>query len=437
MTPTVRDMTFTPWPWRPFRLALGVMLPVLLLGCASSPSEPSEPRRDAQEPAAGHASPYFDARTQEAEYYGPGREDLLPEGPTEVRIGWFGPEDCSHPAGGGMWLAAILATEQANREGGCHGLPFRLLPRWSENPWGTGVRQVTRLVYENNVWAIAGAPDGPSAHLVEQVTAKARLPFLSCASTDRSANLANVPWIFSLVPADDAIARVLAPAIIEEAAGGSIAVVSATDHDSRMTVKELTAELNRLDAFPSHHVNLRPGDRDFNAQLTIIRQAHPAVVVVIAGAADSASFLRALREAGVTACVFGGPGMARQQFVALAGQAAEGVRVPLLWSMATDQPAVEEFVAAFSRRAGVPPDYAAAYTYDAMNLLFAAIRQADLNRARIRDAIRSLSGFDGVTGPINWDPTGQNVAPVRLGVIRDGAIVPHRPAANHTHSRTN
>jgi ABC-type branched-subunit amino acid transport system substrate-binding protein len=41
--------------------------------------------------------------------------------------------------------------------------------------------------------------------------------------------------------------------------------------------------------------------------------------------------------------------------------------------------------------------------------LIAAIRQAGLNRTHIRDAVRELSPYSGVTGQITWDPTGHNV----------------------------
>jgi hypothetical protein len=53
-----------------------------------------------------------------------------------------------------------------------------------------------------------------------------------------------------------------------------------------------------------------------------------------------------------------------------------------------------------------------------------------LNRARIRDAVRELSGWQGASGVIRWDVLGQNERPVRLGVIEGGqpalAGVPRR-----------
>jgi len=135
---------------------------------------------------------FSDLRTRQTDYAGPGREKCSPSDVKEVLIGYFGPGTPSDPRGGDMWSAACLAVEQANRSGGYNGLPFRLVAGWSDNPWGSGITEVTRMAYVHKVWAIIGGIDGPSTHLAEQVVAKARLTLLSSASTDKTVNLANV-----------------------------------------------------------------------------------------------------------------------------------------------------------------------------------------------------------------------------------------------------
>ena len=77
---------------------------------------------------------------------------------------------------------------------------------WSDSPWTAGARHVTKMVFVDKVWAIVGGIDGPSTHLAEQVVAKANLPLVSPVSTDRTANSAFVPWMFSLLPGDDVLA---------------------------------------------------------------------------------------------------------------------------------------------------------------------------------------------------------------------------------------
>jgi ABC-type branched-subunit amino acid transport system substrate-binding protein len=82
----------------------------------------------------------------------------------------------------------------------------------------------------------------------------------------------------------------------------------------------------------------------------------------------------------------------------------------------------DSFDEKFTSRFGKQPDYLAAHTYDAVNFLIAAIRKAGLNRARIHDAVRSLSPWQGVTGKIQWDPLGSNSRLVRLGTVRNGRV---------------
>jgi len=382
--------------------------------------------------AAEHAKPFFDAGTHTTEYAGPGRELPAPADVEEIRIGWFGPDDPNHPKAGAMWSAAVLAVEEANRAGGYNGLPFRLVAGWSDNPWGTGIKDLTRLVYDEEVWGIVGAPDGPSAHLVEQVVAKARLVFLNPVSTDKTTNFVNVPWIFSLAPPDDIQASVLADALVHGARcdGGPslsspliedgmrrVAVVSCTDHDSRVFTTELLAALKKINTFPTLHLEFRSAGTDLATALERIRQSHPTAVALIAGPEDSGRFLSELRADGLNMPVYGGPAMGHRLFVETAGRSAGGVQFPLLWDPAVAGEDSAAFFQPFRERFGIEPDYTAAYTYDAVNMLIGAVHRAGLNRARIRDAVRNLSPWEGVTGTIAWDPTGRNKHPVRLHTI--------------------
>lgn len=108
-----------------------------------------------------------------------------------------------------------------------------------------------------------------------------------------------------------------------------------------------------------------------------------------------------------------------------AGSAGEGSTFPLLFDPGESDCAAE-FAQRFETRFGHQPDYAAAHAYDATCLVVAAIRQAGLNRARIRDALATLSPWQGVTGTVHWDPTGQNDRPILLGTIAGGRVVAKR-----------
>jgi branched-chain amino acid transport system substrate-binding protein len=363
--------------------------------------------------------PYFDARKEQMQYVGPGREEPESANLREVVIGYFGPSDPTHPEGGDIWRAVSLAVEEANAEGGYRGLPFRVLPAWSENPWGTGISKLVRLAYYDKVWAIIGGIDGPSTHLAEQVVAKARLTLIGPASTDETVNLAGVPWMFSALPGDHLAAPVIGEALL--ARREPFALLAANDHDSHMFLVELRKFLATKGAGPIFEYEFKSGTRDFSELAERVAGSRAGAVVLIGGAGDSGRLLATLREKGFAGRVLGGPWMARRTFLSTAGTAAEGVLLPLL-----DDPATgfQRFAETFQARFGVFPDFAAAQAYDATRLLIAAIRKAGLNRARIRDAVRELSPWDGVSGTIKWDSVGQNVRTVRLGGIRGGRILP-------------
>ncbi len=363
---------------------------------------------------------FFDARKLETKYAGPGREEIAPKDIREVLIGYFGPNTVSHPKGGDMWCAASLAIEEANRAGGYKGLPFRLVTGWSDNPWGTGISKVVRMAYVDKVWAIIGGIDGPSTHLAEQVVAKARLTLLSPASTDKTVNLANVPWMFSCLPGDHLQAPNLARAIASGSGQKPFLLVSAVDHDSHLFTLELTRSLDKYRLVPSYHFEFEPQEKDITELVNKIIEVKAYALVLIAGAEQSAHIISAVRQKSFTGPVFGGPCIGRRSFLEEAGRAAEGVIFPLLYN---PRKVSDSFDKKFTSRFGYHPDFLVAHTYDSVNLLIAAIHKAGLNRARIRDAVRELSPWTGVTGTIEWDTLGGNTRTVRLGTIRAGVVI--------------
>jgi branched-chain amino acid transport system substrate-binding protein len=380
---------------------------------------------------------FFDARKLETNYAGPGREEIAPKDIKEVLIGYFGPNTPSHPEGGDMWCAASLAIEEANRAGGYKGLPFRLVAGWSDNPWGTGISKVVRMAYVDKVWAIIGGIDGPSTHLAEQVVAKARLTLLSPASTDKTVNLANVPWMFSCLPGDHLQAPILADAIASHIGQKPFLLVSAVDHDSHLFTVELVRSFAQHKLVPSYHFEFETKEKDFTELADKIVEAKVHALVLIGSAEQSAHIISAVREGSFARLIFGGPRIGRRGFLEEAGQAAEGAVFPLLYIPRQDS---ESFEKRFTSRFGYCPDYLAAHTYDTVNLLIEAIRKAGLNRARIRDAIRELSPWSGVTGTVKWDTLGGNSRIVQLGTIKAGQVTfasgPHGPdEATHRFSQ--
>jgi branched-chain amino acid transport system substrate-binding protein len=365
-------------------------------------------------------TPFFDGRQRPLEYAGAGREAEGPAGLKEVGVGYFGPHDPADPEGNGPWQAAQLAIDEANACGGYEGKPFRLAPAWSASPWAAGAARLTGIVYDDGVWAIVGGIDGPTTHLAEQIAVKARLPLLNPFTSDKTVNQAGVPWVLSCAPSDDLIAPVLADEIATCVGDKPFLLVSADGHDARLFGEELLNSLSRLHLEPRLRMEYKPQVSDTAELTSRILQSETGALVIAAGAADSAKLVKGLRDKGYHGSIFGGPWMGRQQFVHDAGAAGEGCIFPSLFATGKQS---EHFVAAFRRRTGSRPDYASAHTYDAVQQVIAAIRKAGLNRARIYDALRSLSPWDGVTGVTAWEDHGAATGDVGTSTIVKGRVV--------------
>lgn len=418
-------------------------------------------------------TPYRNHRDANLEYTGPA-EDFA--NLTELRIGWFGPSDPADPLTGDLWFAASLALDEANasidapleahaapgspavhprvsasepssldtRPSTPPRLPFRLVPRWAPDPWRAGVSLLTRMVYDEQPLALLGSVDSASTHLAEQVVAKAQLPLLSPCTTDKSLTLAGVAWMFAFAPADTAIARTLVDAVLDSDAPSSVVrppssvlLLSGTDHESRLTTREVMREFSQRKRLPDTRFELAPALPIPPEVLAAIELAAPTHIVLVATPEDSARWLTALRARPALAKAaprfFGSHTLGRTRFLELAGPAAEGVRFPLLWAPASPEAAA--FSARFRSDRGHAPDYAAVYTYDATRLLLTAIRQAGPNRVRIREALIALSPWAGLGSPVHFDGTGQNTAAeIPLATIRHGAIALLTEPVSPTHT---
>ncbi len=120
----------------------------------------------------------------------------------EVCLAYFGPGELDGSSAGMIWAGANLALERIGKVSTCTSgeRPLRLIPYWASDPWSAGVTRLARGVFADRIWAVVGGIDGQSTHLAAQVAAKARLAVLSPGNTDKTSHLANVPWVFSILP---------------------------------------------------------------------------------------------------------------------------------------------------------------------------------------------------------------------------------------------
>ena len=143
------------------------------------------------------------------------------------------------------------------------------------------------------------------------------------------------------------------------------------------------------------------GDKDFNAQLTKIKNANPDVVYLPDYYGTVALIAKQLRAQGIMSPLVGGDG-----WDGLTGNAGEEVLNGFYSNHYADdstEPAVKNFVSAFKAKFGKAPNSFAALGYDSVYMLRDAIAKAGTTDvAKVRDALEVTDG-DYVTGHLTFD----------------------------------
>ncbi len=370
---------------------------------------------------AGRPLPYFDLGGAGAGFYGSGREDPDPAGLGAVKIGVLGPEKSAD--GRQQRVAVQLAIDEANLAGGyARGnggpVPFQMVFHADDGPWGVAASKVVEFVYEDSVWAIIGALDGHRTHMAELVVSKAWVPVVSPGAVDSSVDYANVPWVFRSVPDD----RRQADLLLHYARSKScrrVVVLSEIEREAYTGFRRII-ESSRSQRYPlTQHLQYSASDPE--EIVPRLRDADADAVLLWGRCETALRVIKALRRAGVRCPVLAPTTLAVPEALQAGDDLGELI-VAAPFDLSRDDPAMREFAVRFRSRAGVVPSPVALYSYDVARLVIQAIRQAGLNRARVRDAL-SAASFEGLTGRIEFSSLGGNKSAPVLMCPKQGAWV--------------
>ena len=392
-------------------------------------------------PYAKFATPYDVNYTHPDIYTGAGRDLPEPKNLTEVRIGFFGPIEHSPEQVFGMRMlhGAQLAVEEANANGGYGGKPFRLMlhndyDNWqakamygedrSTDPtiWGSASNEVVKMVYDDQDWAIFGSISSDSTHIALRVALKAEIPIVNSASTDPTIPETYIPWYFTDLQDDRVQCLTLARRIFSELGLKRVALLRVNSRYGRFGVLKFRDASRRLGHPVVIEQKFLPGDTDFTRELKIIQASRTDAIVIWSDEVPAAQILKQMRALGMKQRVFGSYRTLGPEMLAEAGPAAEGFQAVFPYDPSRNDARWLDFNRRFNARFKEQPEQFAALAYDAMNMLLDSICKAGLNRARIHDALADIDQYDGVTGPMHFDPNQKNVAPMYLGTVHDGAI---------------
>ena len=176
-----------------------------------------------------------------------------------------------------------------------------------------------------------------------------------------------------------------------------------------------------------------PKDSDMTPQLTNIKNAAGLQAVVNPGFGQGPAIVtRNFAQLGIPVPLYQSHGVASKSFIELAGEAAEGVRLPaaallVAEKLPDDDPqkkVVVDYKAAFEAKWNQPVSTFGGHAYDGLFILVEAMKRAGTTEGKaVRDEIRKTNGFMGTAGLVNMsdkDHLGLDLSAFRMLEIQNG-----------------
>ena len=177
-----------------------------------------------------------------------------------------------------------------------------------------------------------------------------------------------------------------------------------------------------------------PRDSDMTAQLTKIKNTAGIQAVVNPGFGQGPAIVtRNYAQLGMTGTpLYQSHGVASKSFIELAGQAAEGVRLPAAALLVADKlpesdpqkKVVTDYQKTYESTAKQPVSTFGGHAYDGLFILVEAMKRANsTDPKKVRDEIEKTKGFVGTGGIVNMSATdhlGLDLSAFRMLEIKNG-----------------
>jgi branched-chain amino acid transport system substrate-binding protein len=320
-----------------------------------------------------------------------------------------------------------LAIEEANAAGtklGGKDVQFDLISLDDQADPKVGVTVAQKLV-DTKVAGVVG-------HLNSGVTIPASvvyhganppIPMISGSATNPEVTERGFSNVFRVVGRDDQ----QGPAIANYLAATVKPKLAAVIDDATAYGEGLANEVEKT--LVAAGVKVLPREKgtdkttDWKAVLTKVKGGGPDAIFYGGMDATGGPLLRQGRELGIKAVFSFGDGSCTDKMKQLAGEAADG----LLCSQAgiPPQAASKKFLDAYKKRFNIDPILYSPFTYDATNLLIAAMKKADsADPAKYLPELRKID-YTGATGRIVFDAKGdRSDAEITIFTMKAGELTP-------------
>ena len=324
-----------------------------------------------------------------------------------------------------------LYVEKINKDGGVLGRPLELVHYDDGSDASKANGFAKRLIESDKVDVIVGGTTTGSTMSIVPLVEKAGVPFISLAGAVVIVEPVK-KFVFKTPHTD----RMAAEKVFEDMKKHNIskvALLTETSGFGQSGKKEAEGVANKYGITFVANETYGPKDTDMSPQLTKIKGATGLQAVFIIGLGQGPAIVtKNYKQLSLTLPLYHAHGVASEEFIKLAGPAADGVRLPAAALLVADKlpandvqkPVAVAYTKAFKDKWKTDVSTFGGHAYDGLMIAVDAIKRAgNTDKAKVRDAIETTKGYIGTGGVVNMSATdhmGLDLSAFRMLEIKNG-----------------
>lgn len=313
-----------------------------------------------------------------------------------------------------------LEVEAINKSGGINGKPLKLIIEDDATAEAKAISAASKLILRDKVELILAATGTGASMAIRPLLVEHQVPQISMAggsviTADFSPNVFQTPWPNELLIselfthlASQGITKI---AFVYDSGGygkDGYAVAEALQEEAGVDIVLETS--------------FKPQDTDMSSQVAQVKSSDAQALVLWNAGKEASLFVNQALSAGLNLPMYGGSGLAREEFSSAVGPAAQGLTIitgksfiPISWGEGSEEYLVnEDYAQRFSAEYGHKPDIFAGHSFDAIHLAAQALaseevqaKTPNMRGEEIRKALES-EAFTGYGGVFSFSSTDHN-----------------------------
>lgn len=306
--------------------------------------------------------------------------------------------------------SAKMVIDEINKAGGVKGRKLELVAYDTTGDATKAVQLATKLIKDDKVVAIIGPSTTGETMAVIPVAEKEQIPLISCSAGSKITDPVK-KWIFKTAQNDSlAVGRIYE--YLQKSKQTNVSILTVSDGFGASGREQLKSQAAKYGITIVSDDTYGPKDTDMTAQLTKIRGSHSQAIICWGTNPGPAIITKNARQLGIKTPLFMSHGVSSKKFIELAGDAAEGVRLPsgkvlvcdLLPKSESQKKSLVSFVKDYQNHYKVEGDHFGGHAWDAVMLLRNAIERGAETPSAIRDQLEKTKNFCGIGGTFTYTP---------------------------------